>query len=164
MSISTPFRPLTSRDEPLLRDMLYYAVFVPPGRDPWPRDVIDRPEVSLYVREWGRAGDAGLAAVDQVTNQDVGATWIRLFTAAAPGYGYVADDIPELSIALAPGHRGQGLGAALLESLFTLAAPQYSALSLSVSPQNAALRLYERLGFRQVADHGLAITMLKPLR
>ena len=34
--------------------------------------------------------------------------------AAAPGYGYVADDIPELAIGVYPEFRGQRVGSLLL--------------------------------------------------
>ena len=42
--------------------------------------------------------------------------WLRRFTAAEPGYGYVADDVPELSIAVYPEFRRQRVGTLLLGS------------------------------------------------
>jgi ribosomal protein S18 acetylase RimI-like enzyme len=61
----------------------------------------------------------------------------------------VASDVPELSIGVATGARGTGIGSALLDALLTLAREQgHRAVSLSVDRQNPARRLYERKGFR----------------
>jgi ribosomal protein S18 acetylase RimI-like enzyme len=61
---------------------------------------------------------------------------------------------------VAPGYRGQGLGTRLLAEL--LAAPAARGpVSLSVSADNPARRLYERFGFRPVGVAGDAVTMLR---
>jgi predicted GNAT family acetyltransferase len=70
-----------------------------------------------------------------------------------------ASAIPELSIAV-PDTRG--IGSALI-GLFTHAQAICSAISLSVSLDNAARRLYERLGFEQVRQDATSVTMLKQL-
>ena len=55
-------------------------------------------------------------------------------TADAPGYGFVADDVPELSIAVYPECRGQRVGSLLLGTLVSRArADGYRAISLSVA-------------------------------
>jgi ribosomal protein S18 acetylase RimI-like enzyme len=59
----------------------------------------------------------------------------------------VAEDTPELAIAVRPDAIGQGIGGALLEALLDLARGQYSAVALSVRESNPARRLYERHGF-----------------
>ena len=154
-------RRLTQADEPFLWEMLYHALFVPEGDSPFPRDIVNRPEVARCVLGWGRTGDDGFAAVDETTQQPVGAVWIRLFTSDNRGYGYVGDDTPELSIALLPGYRNQGVGTALLNQMIATARSKYAALSLSVSSKNPAKRLYERLGFEIIKQDGAALTMLK---
>ena len=59
-----------------------------------------------------------------------------------------------------PNKRGHGLGSQLLEALIQRARDDgFHALSLSVEPQNPALPLYERFGFRKVDEHGGAWTM-----
>jgi ribosomal protein S18 acetylase RimI-like enzyme len=56
--------------------------------------------------------------------------------------------------------RGRGVGTALLEALIDKARQDgVPALSLSVEADNAALRLYERLGFTRVACVDDAWTM-----
>lgn len=74
------------------------------------------------------------------------------------GYGYVDDDTPELSIAVLPEYRSQGVGTQLLTHLFTSAYGQ-SSISLSVSADNSALRLYERFGFEVVSKSNGSLTM-----
>jgi len=104
-----------------------------------------------YVAGWGRAGDFGVVAHDQ-TRHPLGVAWYRLFLAEAPGYGFVAPDVPELSIGVLEHARGQGIGGALLAALLQTAQEQrYRALSLSVDRRNPARRLYERHGFRDAS-------------
>ncbi len=56
-----------------------------------------------------------------------------------------------VDIALLPEHRGQGLGEAILRALLDEAAAAGAPVRLEVSSGNdPSLRLYERLGFRQV--------------
>ena len=66
--------------------------------------VLAVPENARYVADWGRTGDVALYALDR-RDEPVGAAWYRRFTAAAPGYGYVADDVPELAIGVYPEFR-----------------------------------------------------------
>jgi GNAT superfamily N-acetyltransferase len=104
-----------------------------------------------YLAGWGRAGDFGVVAHDQ-TRHPLGAAWYRLFPAEGPGYGFVAPDVPELSIGVLEHARGQGIGGALLATLLQTAQEQrYRALSLSVDRRNPARRLYERHGFRDAS-------------
>lgn len=154
-------RPLTAADEPFLWEMLYQAIHVPEGQAPPPRSILQEPRIAHYVAGWGhQPGDLGFAAVDAAA-RPVGATWLRLFTPADPGYGYVDDKTPELSIAMLPGYRGKGLGSRLINTLLEAARGQYAAVSLSVAPDNAAMRLYERLGFVTVGEEEGSLVMVK---
>lgn len=151
-----------SDDQSFLYEMLYQAIFVPEGSQPPPRNVIHLPELSKYVAEFGQqAGDLAYIAVDDMTQQPVGAVWLRLFTSEHKGYGYVDDQTPELSIAIAPGQRGRGIGQALIAQLLDTAQEQYPAVSLNVWIENPAFRLYQRLGFAVVAEDGPVVTMVK---
>src|SRR6185437_12308747 len=97
-----------------------------------------RPEKQKYLAAWGRAGDAAVVAIDG-TGQPCGAAWYRLFPEEAPGYGFVAPDIPDLAIGVSPEARGQGVGTLLLKALLADArAHQFQRISLSVDRQNPA--------------------------
>jgi len=74
--------------------------------------------------------------------------------------------LPELCIAVAPGHRGAGIGGMLLDALFTDFAPNYAAMCTNVHVRNPAKRLYERKGFREVGQGNgpLGLVLIKELR
>jgi len=156
-----PIRPLTQADEPLLWEMLYHAMYVPPGDAPSLRETVNRPELARYVRGWGRADDRGFVALDG--HQPIGAAWLRLLVGDDGGYGHVDDATPELSIAVLSEYRGRGIGTRLLTRLLQLASEHYAAVSLSVAQNNPALRLYGRLGFDIVGTSGVSLTMRKAL-
>ena len=150
--MSIRVRALTPADARLLRPYLRLSVFVRPGDPPWPDDIVDRPEIACYVDGWGRYGDDGVLAVDEATHADVGAAWLRLWPGPATGYGFVDRATPELAIAVRPERRGQGIGTCLLDALLDRAAPRYRAVALSVTLDNPAVALYQRFGFRAIAE------------
>jgi len=87
-------------DVGFLREMLYLALFVPPGAEPFHPEILDKPELARIVEGFGaEVGDAGwIAAMD--SGKPLGAAWVRRFSVDAPGFGYVDDQTPELSIAV----------------------------------------------------------------
>jgi len=68
-------------------------------------------------------------------------------------------DIRIMDIALAPAFRGRGIGTGLLRALIAEAAESGRKLSIHVEMNNPARRLYERLGFRPVGEHGVYVLM-----
>ena len=162
MMLQIAFRQIELADEAFRWEMLYHALYVPEGAAPYPREIVHEPAIAGYVCDWGRAGDSGLIAMDR--SKPVGAVWLRQFTQSNPAYGYVDDETPELSIALLPEYRNQGLGTQLIERMIDAARRQHPALSLSVSRDNPARRLYERFGFIAISTSGASLTMRKSLR
>ena len=151
-------RSLTAADQTLLWEMLYLSLFVPEGNAPFERSILEQPDISKYVRDWGRTDDFGFVAVGE-NNQPLGAIWLRLLTNGEKGYGYIDDFTPELGMAVFPEYRGQGIGTSLLTHLIETAVASYEQISLSVALENPALRLYQRFGFEVVAGDGNSVTM-----
>src|SRR5690606_16336094 len=65
------------------------------------------------------------------------------------------DDLRIVDIALLPEARGVGIGGALLEALIARAAAQGKGVSIHVEQMNPAMRLYQRLGFVRIGEHGI---------
>lgn len=150
-------REANRRAEPFLEEMLYEAIFVAAGDPPPPRSVIDHPDLSRYVRGFGRRkGDVGLIA-ETPAGDLIGAAWVRRLPSDEPGYGFVDEETPELSMAVVAGWRGSGVGTALLTRLLD-STPR---CSLSVDDRNRAVSLYARFGFDVVSSNGHSLTMLR---
>jgi ribosomal protein S18 acetylase RimI-like enzyme len=87
---------------------------------------------------------------------------VILYDGAPAGRLYVARwpaEIRIIDIALLPSYRNRGMGSWLLEQLLAEATQTRKHVSIHVERFNPALRLYERLGFRQVADLGVYLFM-----
>lgn len=153
------YRPLERNDAASLWEFLYLAVHVPPGKPPYPRDILDIPAIRRYAEDWGRDGDAGVAAFEG--DEMIGAAWIRLLVGGNRGFGYVDDETPELAMSIISRYRGQGIGSALLGRVLEQAAERHTGVCLSVDEDNPAKRLYERAGFVQVELVGNSATMVK---
>jgi RimJ/RimL family protein N-acetyltransferase len=65
------------------------------------------------------------------------------------------DEVLIVDIALLPAHRGAGIGTGILRELLAEAAAAGRPVRIHVEANNPALRLYGRLGFVRVADHGV---------
>jgi len=152
-------RAIEAGDASLLREYVRWSIFVRPGDPPAPADVVERPEIGCYVDDWGRYGDDGVLAIEERTNADVGAAWLRLWPGLETGYGFVDRATPELAMAVRAEHRGRGIGSCLLDALLDRAAQRHRAVSLSVSADNPAVALYQRFGFRAIAASGATLTM-----
>ena len=161
--MSLSLRQIERSDQQFLWEMLYQSLYVQKGEPPFPPDVVSRPEIARYAADWGREGDIGFIALDDEGGKPIGAAWLRLLMGAGRGYGHVDNETPELAMAVLREHRGQGVGSALLARLMGSAAAIYGAVSLSVSADNPALRLYERNGFEIVSGDGTSLIMVARL-
>lgn len=156
-------RELRPEETPFLEEMLYTALAWRPGVELPPREwVLAHPQVVVFHAAWGRDGDVGLVAEEN--GQPIGLVWYRFFTDDAHGEGYVDVETPELAIAVLDGHRGRGVGKLLMETIHTRArADGVAQISLSVDRDNPARRLYERLGYVELAPDDEDGRMVLPL-
>ena len=146
--IKAKIRAMTEADYPVLAEFLYQAIFIPKGMESPPREVINLPEIFIYIKDFGgQAGDLGVVA--EQNGQIVGAAWTRIIGA----YGHLDNDTPELAISLLPEFRGIGIGTKLMTRLFKeLRGHGYKRTSLSVQKDNPAVRFYQRLGYKVIAE------------
>ena|SRR5262249_51754419 len=144
-------RQLKREDEPVLWEMLYYGLSSAEKHERLSRDVVRRPEISRYVKGWGRTGDTGFVAHDKKDGALLGAAWLRRPTDRP-------DAPTELALAVKPEHRRHGIGTALLTQLVR-ATPGHSTISISFVAGKPVLRLYERFGFKVVEQRPDAIVI-----
>ncbi len=125
------------------------------------RDVQDEPRLRHYAEFRPRRGDFGWVA--HSGDAPVGVAWCLFLPGSDPGYGFVADGVPELSICVLPGYRGLGVGAHLLEATLEEAERLcVTRVSLSVEHGNPAIALYRRTGFTPVpgaAEGTMVVTL-----
>src|SRR4029453_15759427 len=135
------------------------AVWRPDKQTPTADQVLADPRYAMYLAGWPRQHDFGLVA-----EQDgpLGAAWYRTYTEVSHGYGFISEDVPEISIAVVASRRHEGVGRRLLIDLVNASVDQgYPALSLSVREQNPARGLYESVGFVTVEKTGSSWTMVR---
>jgi ribosomal protein S18 acetylase RimI-like enzyme len=101
------------------------------------------------------------------TEHYTGATFDLVLVDGKPGGRLYVDRWPRevriVDIALMPEHRGSGIGSRLLKRVFAEADGAGKPVSIHVESYNPAKRLYERLGFVQVGDHGVYLLMERPV-
>lgn len=159
MNESTPpaIRPLRPEETCLLKDFLYEAIYVPQGMEAPPREVVDLPELKVYIEDFGKKkDDCCLVAEDD--GKVVGAVWTRIMN----DYGHVDAETPSLSISLYPEYRNKGTGSRLMrEMLQLLAGKGYRHVSLSVQKANYAVRMYLKQGFKIIRETAEEFVMWK---
>jgi len=161
--VAPSIRRLTSEDLPAVQRILYLAIGWNDPADLPPLDVAMRhPAVALFFDGWGRRGDNGCVA--ELDGQFAGGAFYRLFTEGLHGDGFVAQDVPEIAVAVESELRGTGLGTRLMYELANIAHDDgVSRLSLSVNTPNPARRLYERLGYKTIEEKGSSVLMVLDL-
>lgn len=152
-------------DLPFLRKMLYEAVFWRTGAGkPSLEEGLAYPDVSKSLADWGNR-DGDTAVVATADSSPVGAAWYRYWSDDNFIRGYVDERTPVLVIAVQRDYRRQGIGADMIAWLIDRAASQsIRSISLCVSKDNHALRLYRRQGFLEYADTGDSYLMVRRIQ
>ncbi len=142
-------RPLTASDEPLLvQATLENLNWCGPRFTAY--DVSSRPDFHHYTKLVLERGDFGFVA--ERAAEPIGVAWAQFLPADDPGYGFLDEFTPEISLWARADSRGQGVGKILLRQLQRGASDRSIArLSLSVEAGNYARRLYASEGFVDVA-------------
>lgn len=130
------------QDVRFLKDMLRHAFYWRSGAE------VEDTTLWRYVAGWGRRGDTSVVALEE--GFPIGAAWFRLFSRDEPGFGFVDEQTPEVSIAVVPSRRGRGIGSELLNELIAVAREQgFGGLSLSVAEDSPAMHMFEHQGFEK---------------
>ena len=152
-------RPLCQDESSLLKDFLYEAIFIPEGMEAPSRDVVNLPELKLYVEHFGTKED-DFCLVADCEGKVVGAVWVRIMN----DYGHIDDQTPSLSIALYKEYRNKGIGSHLMNEMTELLRKKgYKRVSLSVQKANRAVHLYLKLRFKVAKETMDEFIMTKEL-
>lgn len=144
-------RELKINEIPLLKDFLYQAIFQRDDKNLLPKDIINEPQLKIYIDDFGRTGDFCLVA--DVDGKVIGAVWCRIFFDEVKGFGYIDEHTPEFAISLDKKYRNMGIGTALMKRMLQLLKEQgYRRTSLAVQKHNYAVRMYEKVGFKIVKE------------
>lgn len=145
-------RTLTPTEYPILEDMLYEAIYQPDENNLIPRDVINIPEVRVYIEHFGKQED-DFCLVGDVDGEIVGAVWVRILAGGIKGYGNIDDKTPEFAISLFKEYRNKGIGTRLMQTMIEyLKNKGYGQASLNVKKENYAVKLYRKMGFEIVSE------------
>jgi GNAT superfamily N-acetyltransferase len=157
-------RRAVAEDGEFLADMLVEAVnWSSEWRKRSRHRILSAPSTGHYIAGWPRETDLGVVA--EAAGERIGAAWLRFLPADDPGYGFVAADVPELTIGVAARWRGRGAGRALLRAIAADARRAgVRRISLSVERKNSAQKLYLTEGYQIVDSSDTdSDTMLKDL-
>lgn len=153
-------RELKKEEYGLMKDFLYEAIFVPKGQELPPKNVVNLPELSVYISDFGN-GMCDKALSAEINGKIVGIVWCRIMN----DYGHIDNETPSLAMSLYKEYRGRKIGTALLLSMIQqLEKSGYKAISLSVQKENYAVSMYKKAGFKTVHETNEEFIMLKKLR
>ena len=142
-------RQIKSNEYSLLDNFLYEAIFIPEGVEAPPKEIINAPELQVYVQDFGKQ-EGDICFVAEVDKKIVGAVWVRNMD----DYGHVEDGVPSFAISLYKEYRGVGIGTALMKQMLTeLKGRGYKKTSLAVQKANYAVKMYKNVGFEIVDEN-----------
>ncbi len=148
-------------DIEFLKKMLYQAVYWNDKKDnPSFDQAFEDVNIKKCFDNWGsQKGDvAVIATVDSIP---VGAAWMRHWSESNTTRGYINEQIPVLAIGISKAFRHQGIGSKLMSWMRKYAsAHNVPQISLCVSKENYALKLYQQQGYEVFSDIGQSYIMI----
>ncbi len=132
-----------------LDTFLYEAIFIPEGVEAPPMEIINQPELRVYVDGFGtKKGD--ISFVVESEGIIVGAVWVRIMN----DYGHIDDETPSFAISLLKEYRGKGIVTKLMKRMLEeLKSCGYKKTSLAVQKLNYAVKMYKNVGFEIVDEN-----------
>lgn len=153
-------RKILEKEYSLLENFLYNAIFVPEGISVPPKSIINKPELQVYIDDFGKKND-DIGLVAEIDKKVVGAVWVRIMN----DYGHVDNTIPSLAISLYKDYRGLGIGTALMKEMLSILKDKgYKQTSLSVQKANYAVKMYKKIGYEIIDENEEEYVMLYRLR
>ncbi|MBQ3515619.1 MAG: GNAT family N-acetyltransferase [Lachnospiraceae bacterium] len=147
--MSYNIRHINNDETALLDDFLYEAIFIPEGVDAPPREIINAPELQVYVKDFGKQ-EGDICFVAEAEEKIVGAVWVRIMD----DYGHIEEGVPSFAISLYKEYRGLGIGTALMKRMLEeLKLRGYQKTSLAVQKANYAVKMYKNVGFEIVDEN-----------
>ena len=142
-------REMRTDEYPLLDDFLYQAIYQPDTTDLAPKSIINKPELQVYIKDFGKQKDDYCFCVE-VDNKVVGAVWVRNIN----GYGSVDNVTVEFAISVFDKYQKMGIGTTLMNKMLEhLKELHYPKASLAVQKVNYAVRMYQKVGFGIVCEN-----------
>lgn len=133
----------------LLEDFIYEAIFIPDGVEPPPKNIINQPDLQVYIKDFGKEKD-DICFVAEADDKVVGAVWVR----DMHDYGHIADGVPSFAISLYKQYRNFGIGTQLMITMLDeLKKIGYERTSLAVQKANYAVRMYKKVGFNIIDEN-----------
>ncbi len=147
--VNIKIRKLKDGERELLEDFLYEAIFIPEGVEAPPRNIIELPELQVYITDFGKRPD-DICFLAEADGKIAGAVWGRVME----DYGHLEDGVPSFAISLYKEYRGRGIGTALMERMLQeLVERGYEKATLAVQKANYAVRMYQKVGFEIVGEN-----------
>ncbi len=144
----------------LLEDFIYEAIFIPEGVEPPPMEIINQPDIQVYIKIFGTEKD-DICFVAEADGKVTGAVWVRDMN----DYGHIADGVPSFAISLHKEYRNCGIGTRLMETMLDeLRSRGYERTSLAVQKANYAVRMYKKVGFTVIDENEEEYIMVCNLR
>lgn len=141
-------REMKSNEYPLLEDFLYEAIFQPNENNLASKDIINKPELQVYIKDFGTQKD-DFCFCAEIDNKIIGAVWVRNIN----GYGNIDNSTPEFAISIYKQYRGFSIGTNLMKTMLKhLKNLGYTKTSLAVQKENYAFKMYLSVGFEIVKE------------
>ena len=153
-------RELKQDENKVLDTFLYQAIFIPEGVPATSKDIINQPELQVYVKDFGE-NEGDLCLVAQVGDDIIGAVWVRIMN----DYGHIDNETPSFAISLLKDYRNYGIGTELMKQmLLKLKKQGYKQASLAVQKMNYAVRMYRKVGFEIIDENDEEYIMICKLQ